>query len=298
MNSVCSHGHGLDALANSDPTRTTTLRRRYAQRLRGAFADINTKIREGVRDRDVFRLSSEALADDIPPIQFETDDRKVDAFMHWLRQQQESDILTVIEQDQNTFVRSAYGRGLQHAQTELRKEGVEIPVEELQDVFNLPVHQETLQILYTRNYEALQGITNEVAKQIADELTTGFSQGWNPRKMAREITDRVDSIGKTRATTLARTEIINAHSEATLNRYEQLGVDGVTIKAELTTAGDRRVCPLCKAREGKTVTIEEARSETFRYEADDDEPPSLSGTYRIRPPIHPSCRCSWLPVVQ
>lgn len=351
MSTDHSHSHShAEALASSDPTRTTTLRQKYAQRLRGAFAGINTEIRRGIIESDVFSLTdvevlreryesalddvlweknspfptdpdwleyleqerdfrervwkrrkreeqADALAEPVPPFQFTRDDQKAEAFMRWLRRQQENDVLTVIERNENTFVRSAYGRGLEHAHSELRKEGVDVDVDDLQNVYNLPVHQETLQMLYTRNYEALQGITDEVAKQIADELTTGFSQGWNPREMARNITDRVDKIGKTRATTLARTEVINAHSEATLNRYEQLGVEGVTIRAELSTAGDRRVCPLCKARAGKTVTIEEARTETFTYEAGEDEPPSLSGTYRIRPPLHPNCRCAWLPQV-
>lgn len=348
----CDHGHEALAQANGDPTRTTTLRRRYAQRLRGAFAGINTEIRRGLIDRDAFGLADietlrkqyeraedryqwekispeptdevwleylegrrdiyervwkrrkkerlyEGLATEIP-FQFpaDVDDSvKIERFMSWLRTQLENDVLTVIQRNNNTYIRSAYGRGLDHAASALREAGVDVTEPELQAAFNLPIHQESLQLLFTRNYAALEGITDEVAKQIADELTTGFSQGLGPREMARNITDRVDKIGKTRATTLARTEVINAHSQATLNRYERMGVDGVTVQAEFTTAGDNRVCPLCASLEGRTFTIEEARSETFRYEADDDEPPSLSGTYNVRPPIHPNCRCAWLPVV-
>lgn len=290
--------HGHDALAQ-DPTRTTTLRRKYAQRLRAEFADINTQIRRGVRDRDVFNLSNsnEALADPIPPFQFDRDDRKAEAFVRWLRTAERNGVLEVIDTGSNTYIRSAYGRGLQHAAAELRKAGIEVTEAQLSSTFALPVHEESLELLYTRNYQALQGITEEVDKQVSRILTDGFRQGWNPNKMAREITDRVDSIGKTRATTLARTEVINAHSEGTLNRYERAGVDEVTIRAEFSTAQDRRVCPLCRAREGKIVTIERARSETFQFEAGEDQPSSLSGEYPIKPPIHPNCRCSWLPVV-
>lgn len=294
-----SHSHG-EALARTDPTRTTTLRKRYAQKLRGRFAALNTVIRDGIVDRDIFGLSGESLQaapiDDPQPFRFETDARKHEEFMTWLRRQLDRGVLRVIERNGNTFIQNAYHSGLQHADSELRKAGVDVSEQDIERIFNLPVHQDTVGLLYQRNYEALRGINQEVAKQISQTLSDGFSQGKNPRTIARELTDRVDTIGKTRATTLARTEVINTHSEATLNRYEQLGVDGVTIKAELSTAGDRRVCPLCKAREGKTVTIQEAREETFTYEADEDEPPSLSGTYRIRPPIHPNCRCAWLPI--
>lgn len=295
MSSACAD-HGHEALAQ-DPTRTTTLRRKYAQRLRAEFADINTQVRRGVRDRDVFNLSNEALADPVPPFEFPRDDQKIEAFIRWLRRAERNGVLDVISRNENTFIRSAYNRGLQHAATELRKAGIDVTESELTNTFALPVHEESLQLLYTRNYQALQGITEEVDRQVSRILTNGFSQGWNPNKMAREIADRVDKIGKTRATTLARTEVINAHSESTLNRYEQEGVDEVTIRAEFTTARDRRVCPLCKARDGKIVTIEEARSETFRYSASEDEPNSLSGEYPVSPPIHPQCRCSWIPSI-
>lgn len=303
MSHTHTHAHDGDyealAQARTDPTRTTTLRRRYAQRLRGEFAEINTQIRRGIRDRDVFRLGNggEALAEPLPQFPFSTDDRKADAFVRWLRRQQRNGVLQVIERNNNTFIRSAYGRGLEHAATELRKQGIDVDVPELQPAFALPVHEESLQLLFTRNYEALQGITDEVAKQISRELTNGFAQGWNPNEMAEELTDRVDSIGKTRATTLARTEVINAHAEGTLNRFERQGVDQVTIRAEFTTAGDRRVCPLCASLEGRTVTIQEAREGTFQFNASENQPDSLSGTHPIKPPIHPRCRCSFFPVV-
>lgn len=296
------HDHDHDALATTraDPTRTTTLRRRYGQRLRAEFADINTEIRSGVRDRDVFGLSdtgSDALAPTIPPFEFDRNDQKIEAFIRWLRRAERNGVLEVIDRGQNTYIRSAYGRGLEHAAQELRKAGVDVTTAELSATFAQPVHEQALQLLYTRNYEALRGITEEVDRQISRILTDGFRQGWNPNKMAREITDRVDKIGKTRATTLARTEVINAHSEGTLNRFEREGVGEVTIRSEFSTASDRRVCPLCRAREGTIVTIEKARTATFRFEADEDQPDSLSGEYPIKPPIHPRCRCSWLPVV-
>lgn len=302
-----------DALARTpadvDPTRTKTLRRRYAQRLRGRIAEINTEVRRGVRDRDVFGLeldldrgrrrgrAGEALAERVPAFRFETDDRKIEAFRDWLDRQLDQEVLSVISTDRNQWIQAAYGRGLQHAQTALRDSGIQVSEQEVQSLFNQPVHQDTVQRLYTRNFQALEGITDEVGKQISRELADGFAQGVGPEKMARSITDRIDSIGKTRATVLARTEVINAHSEATLNRFEEHSVDEVTIKAEFTTAGDARVCPLCLAREGEVVTIQEARTETFEFSPGEDQPSSLAGEYPIKPPIHPQCRCAWLPVV-
>ena len=153
-----------------------------------------------------------------------------------------------------------------------------VPSPALAETFNAPIHADALGILYTRNYRELKGITDAMDQEISRVLTRGFAEGWNPRKMAREINDRVDKVGLTRARTLARTETIHAHSEATLNRYESmLGADAqVTGKAELLTAGDRRVCPICESLEGTVFSLTEARGVV---------------------PVHPNCRCAFLPVV-
>lgn len=296
-----SHTHG-EALARTDPTRTTTLRKRYAQKLRGRFAALNTAIRDGIVERDIFGLERESLQagpiDDPQPFRFETDARKHEEFMAWLRRQLERGVLKVIERNGNTFIERAYKSGIQHAERELRKAGIEMPDASVEITFNLPIHQDAVALLYQRNYEALRGITEEVARQVSRALSDGFSQGKNPRDIARDITDRVDKIGKTRATTLARTEVVNAHATSTLNRYEEMGTDKVTIRSEWLTAGDDNVCPICEALADKgPISIEEAREGTFRYEADEDEPPSLSGTYSVKPPAHPNCRCALIPSV-
>ena len=282
----CAHTpasvYGNEALAQApadvDPTRTKTLRRRYAQRLRGGFADINTEIRDGVRERDIFGLENEALADPLDgrKFRFKTDDDKVEQFRSWLQRAQREEVLEIISRDNNEFIRSGYGRGIKHADARLREQGVEVPQEDLEAVFRKPVHRDKLQLLYTRNFQALEGITDAVDKEVSRVLTQGLAEGVNPREAARRITDRVDKIGKTRATTLARTEIINAHSEATLDRFERMDVDEVGVKAEWQTAGDSRVCPICASLEGSTFTIDEARGKL---------------------PAHPRCRCAFLPVV-
>lgn len=295
------------ATSRSDPTRTKTTRRRYAQKLRGRFAEINTEIRAGVADRDVFGLSEsdtgtdilggEALADPLPNTFPRRTDQQIETFDEWLKRQQRDEVLDVISRNGNTYVKSGYKRGLKHAEARLREQGVDVPSEDIEELFNRGIHRDTLEILYTSDYSDLEGITAEVSKQSNRVLTEGFAQGYNPNKMARELTDRVDKIGKTRATTLARTSVIDAHAQATLNRYEELGTDTVTIKAEWSTAGDNRVCPICQTLEGRVMTIQEARTETFRYSAGADEPSSLSGEYPIKPPAHPRCRCSILPVI-
>jgi hypothetical protein len=216
-----------------DPTGTATIRDRYARRLRGGFADINTLIREGVRERDVFGLQVDTLQDDLPPLaRFDRDARKRDLFNEWLQERLNEDVLTVIERDGNRFIDAAYRRGLEDADRFVEAGDIGTGAGEVAASLDVPVHERAVKDLYARNFQALKDISAGVGRQVGGELAEGLAAGENPTKVARRLTDRVDSIGKTRATVLARTEIINAHSEAALTRYEQLGVGGVTVQAE------------------------------------------------------------------
>lgn len=304
---MSSHRHHLHA--SQDPTKTKTVRRQYAQRLRGAYDRINAAIREGVIRDDIFGLQNnnslfgsdanldekteqlrrglvasmgeasthELTAVDKPPnFSFRTDDKKIEAFQSWLQSAQEDEVLEVIGRDENRFIRQAYHRGLENGKRDLEAAGFQGNIESAEQAFNLPIHGERVQQLYTRNFTELQGITREVDRQVSRELADGFSQGKNPNDIARDITNRVDKIGKTRATTLARTEVIRSHAEGQLNRFERMGVGEVSVKAELLTAGDSRVCDQCASLEGNVYSLEEARGLI---------------------PVHPGCRCRHIPLV-
>lgn len=271
------------AARSVDPSKTKTIRQTYARRLRGGYSRINTVIREAVVERDIFGLETdfEVIADVTPPrdFQFSRDDQKVDGFVDWLEQAQEDEVLELISRNGNEYARHAYERGVKKAHADLRAEGVDIDRESVERLMNQPVHRDKLQQIYTRNYRELEGITQAVDQQVSRELSDALPEGVNPNEAARRITDRVDSIGKTRATTLARTEILNSHNEAALSRYEQvLGDDAeVEVNAEILTAQDRRVCEVCEPKHGTVMTITDAR--------------------RNGPPYHPQCRCTYRPKI-
>lgn len=275
-----------------DPTRTITLRNRYARAARVRFRTVRQIMREAIIDRDVLALqpSGPLAFADLPPIPprfaFPTSEEKVAAFMKWLHEAEDAAILEVIEYDgreivarrewQNMYVRAGYQAGAQQATTKLVAAGLEVPDQQIAAVLRAPRHADALGMLYTRNFEELKGITAAMDQQISRELAAGLVAGVGPREIARSISRVVDGVGIGRANVLARTEIVRAHAEATLNRFEDFGIDKVSAMVEFSTAGDDRVCPDCDALEGEEFTIDEARGII---------------------PVHPSCRCAWLPVI-
>jgi len=270
------------------PTRTATAQRTFAERLRGALARINARIREAAEEGDAFDLNAEALADDVPDEVFNTGSRQaaVSGFLAWLRDQLDEEFLGVVGPDRNEFIRQAYATGIRNAHRDLSDLDVAFERPDVNDLLSRPVHRSALQTLYTRTYENLKSLRDDVAQTVRDTLLEGFREGRNPRDIARSLTDRVDSIGKHRATLIARSEVMNAHSEATLNRADEISEEAdTTITArhgEWADSRDTRVCPFCRRLDGTELTTNEMRTTGVEFRGQ---------AYRLKPPAHPNGRC-------
>lgn len=283
------HDHSLHVhrATRVDPTRTTGLRKRFEREMRRRFADLAALIRQAVVDRDVFGLNLKT--NQLPAtgqFQFLTSGEKVSSFMQWLKDEEDRGLLSITPGTPlrqaannawtNTYIQSSYQAGLVTAGAQLRKAGVTVEPSWLESAFWRPIHADRAGLIYTRVFEDLTGITNAMDTSISRVLARGLLEGRSPLTIANDIVDRVEGIGLTRARTLARTEVIAAHAEASLNAYEEAGLEGVTVQAEWLTAGDERVCPDCEDMAGKTFPISEAHGMI---------------------PLHPNCRCVFIPVV-
>lgn len=172
----------------------------------------------------------------------------------------------------NIYIDTAYQKGIRDAYAYM---GL-TPPGGLSAAFGMPIHADRVGLIYTRNYAALEGITSSMDQRISRILAQGIAEGRSPNDIAGDIEDQVD-IGITRARTLARSEIMSAHAEASLNSFREAGIEGVSVLAEFATAEDDAVCPECEDLEGKEFNLDEAEGMI---------------------PVHPNCRCTFIPVVQ
>lgn len=227
---------------------------------------------------------------DLPPVpgerqvwRFKTNTEKLDGFRRWVQDQVDRKILTTDKGKPWTskYVESAYKKGRTRAFIDSRK-GLDkqsdffagTKAQFLRSAFNQPELLRKVEILATRSFEDLRGISSTMGSQINRALANGLLRGENPRTIARNMAKNIDGLSKNRAMTIARTEIIHAHAEGQLDSFEELGVEEVGIYAEWSTAGDDKVCEQCAALEGAIMTVQEARGLI---------------------PRHPNCRCAWIP---
>lgn len=275
------HSLHVNAETRRDPTRTTSIRQRFEADAVRRFKAVRRAIVDKLVKNDAFGLKTNR-----GEFEFARTSEKVSAFMAWLQKQEVDQGLTVIRGAaqvgaaesawMSTYVQTAYTRGLNQAASRMRQAGATVEQRWVEAAFRRPIHADRLGIAYTRTFTELQGITATMDQQISRVLAQGLSNGDGPLAIARAITDRVDKVGITRARMLARTEVINAHAEASLNAYTEAGLEGVEVVAEFLTAVD--ACEECLAVEAKgPYTIDEARGLI---------------------PVHPNCRCAWAPLVR
>jgi SPP1 gp7 family putative phage head morphogenesis protein len=108
---------------------------------------------------------------------------------------------------------------------------------------------------------------DRIGTALADSIAAGFS----PQKAARVMLEKVGD--PARALTIAITEQNRAISIATIERYQDYGLE----KVEWSGANP---CDICAPNEGQIVNLGDS------FNSGDSEPP-----------VHPNCRCALLPVI-
>ncbi len=294
----------LQVMRAVDPTRTLTLRNRFEREMRKRFRELRGLIWDAIINQDVFGLQDGSITAMVQRRQFDfpRSQDKVSSFMNWLRREQDRGILQIAPGEQfgtsidsawtNMYIEDSYKRGVMRARYEMSKAGYKVPTMDetggIMASMSTPFHMDRVGVLYTRTFSGLKGITEAMDMQISQVLGQGLVDGDGPRLLARKLNAVIsgggaelgitDSLGRfipaeRRARMLARTEIIRAHHQATIQEYQNWAVEGVRVQAEWSTSGFN-VCPDCQDLEGQTFPLEEIRDMI---------------------PLHPSCRCMALP---
>ena len=272
-----------------DPSRTTTLRRKFFRDMQRRFAWVSKQIHNflvtedelGLRERQPLVLLQQQYA-------FTTDAQKLRAFQKWLKRMVDTGILVVSgagipgQPWTYEYVEAAYKKGIDRAYIDINKEALaKSPVwyagsreQFLKTTLMLPQFVSKLELLSTRTFEQLNGVSAAMSQQMARILSEGLASGYSPIKIAREMNKSITKLSRYRCGMIAQTEIINAHAEGQLDSFQLLGVEKLGVMAEWSTAGDDLVCPICGGYEGEVFTIAEARGLI---------------------PQHPNCRCCWIP---
>jgi SPP1 gp7 family putative phage head morphogenesis protein len=290
---MSTHTHKLTA-NRTGPNNAGQVEDGFVNEIRRRFRTLRGLIRRTVGyENDALNLSSNA--DEREAFDFPSRTGKREAFMVWLRDAIQDEILEPInpinvEDGQHwtaQYIREAFVRGVNQSTGLLFQQGVSIENIPDENITQRPIFARTLRNLYQRTYSNLKSVTDDMAPQVRETLTEGFAEGHNPKRMARELTKEVRNIQKPRAETLARSETINAHSSAALDNYERAGVNTVS-HVRWSAADDPRTCPFCRRLDGTNLTLDEMRTGSVQWRGQ---------IWRLQPPAHPNGRCVPKPTI-
>ena len=295
INNVMTSHRLMQVLNIVDPTHTITLRAQFIADINRRYRNLMNAIRISIVDNNALGLDGTLAQLEATPARpgqfaFLRNPQKVTAFNVWLNKQERQSVLEIIpgpagvpEPYSNQYIRSSYQKGLDKNLRELRKKGINVPATIIPGAasgvggaFFLPIHQETVELIYTRMFSELEGITAAMDAQISEVLASGLIEGIGPEEMARRINNRVEKVGRTRSRMIARTEVVETFNQAFVIETKRIGAAiGEEIFIQWQTAEDERVRSSHRVRNGKIFTQEEFLQ--------------LIG--------EPNCRCTGLPVI-
>ncbi len=129
--------------------------------------------------------------------------------------------------------------------------------------------QYALDWIKLRSLTLARSINKTTMEALRKELALGFGAGESIQQLSKRIEGYFTENAKVRAEMISRTEAIAASNEGALHRYESEGVS----KSEFYPSPD--ACEECLPLAGEYITKDS------------------HGVI----PVHPNCRCVWLPVV-
>ena len=124
--------------------------------------------------------------------------------------------------------------------------------------------------LIERNLGQLTRSTDEMKTSILQMLIDGIKEQRSTQDIIRDIRTSIDGMTKTKAETIARTEIAYSYNNATAEAYKQAGVD----QWQWIAALGYYCCDVCQEKHGQI------------YDWGDPQPPE-----------HPNCLCTLYPVI-
>jgi len=178
-----------------------------------------------------------------------------------------------------SYINQVYSRGLKRAWDDMKRPTgpIGLPKEAgqayqkgqiaefMRQSFGGPVPVERVNILATRAFNDLAGVTDQMSASIVRTLIDGMASGLNPNTVGVELNKVVDGY-KNRGTAIARTEMIRGFNEGALDGLENLGATSVGVMVEWSTSGlgvtklgNPSPCPKCAPLANLVLTVEEAR---------------------------------------
>lgn len=144
--------------------------------------------------------------------------------------------------------------------------------------------------LKNRTFEFSFEVNQETNAKISATLQEGVKNGEAIPELRERITTLFGDMEKYRAERIARSEVVRASNFAATEAYEQ---SGVVEQLQWLTTEDDRTDDECASMDGKIISL----GESFLKQGENIGKLTMDYGDVDFPPLHPSCRCTVVPLV-
>ena len=254
-----------------DPSGTSDLANELMLDVNSAFARIMDDVNAWLMS-DGRIAANELIVNDLDPVA--QAQGRLKRFRAWLRDRMGSSLVgdALLER----YIGEGYRRGQRRAYRQLvgKEEVTGTEGRRIGDRGLATVQK--IKLLASRAFIELEDVNVRMGTLMSRILIEGLVAGQSYLSIADRMVREV-GIERQRAETIVRTELVRAHAEGQLDEMSATAKDTkVQAMVEGQIANDGRTCAKCAPLARLTLTLEEARGII---------------------PVHPNCRCAWIPVV-
>lgn len=269
----------LHNLRKADPAGILPDQKKFSDDMRRRFLAMRQTVNKEVLQQDGLGLTNAVLLSS-GAMNGVTDSDRLHAFESWIDGLIESTILFNGENEAakwtDVYIVKAWDKGAHHAASQLEDPDLADDPSNLSETQSIATAAGAVAaLLLTNTWSEMEGIAAGLKQRSVRAVTDGLLKKQNPKQIAEALQTVIEETEDRRASVLVHMETMRAAIRGAVQTLRLNKIGTVTVVAEWQTMQDARVCPQCRANDGKTFTLEQIESLI---------------------PLHVLCRC-WFRIV-
>jgi len=250
--------------SSTDPTNTDTRERKFMKDFDRRVNAIGKEVLRILGEQNYTVVTLNALDINASTYQFALDQAILSGINSEIERICNLILLEGGEQElwsMRSYVEGAYQQGtaMTAANLTVQSELYALTKPTLDAILFSPPYRKRISLLAAREFELMQGFSQQMKSDLAQTLTRGMIAGQNPRVIAKDIQART-GVNRSRAERIARTEVTNSFRQARMDEAQAAQTDlGINSRLMHISALSPSTRPSHRARHSKIYTIQEER---------------------------------------
>jgi len=269
----------LHNLRKADPAGVLVDQKKFYDDMHRRFIVMKDTVNKEVLQQDGLGLTNAVLLSS-GSMNGVTDSERLLAFDSWMAGLIASTILFNGEAEAakwtDSYLIQAWDKGAHHAVSQLEDPELDQEPSDLPETLSIATAAGAVAaVLLTNAWSEMEGIAAGLKQRASRAVTDGLLKKQNPKQITEALQSVINETENRRASVLVHMETMRAAIRGATQTLRLNRISSVRVIAEWQTMQDARVCPQCRANEGKVFSLEEIEALI---------------------PLHVMCRC-WFRIV-